>query len=168
MAEAIQDPWYRCQALSYVADHLKDQKQRSRILDQSFRAALETKEPNRVATVSSWPLGVVCRIGDETRLVLEINRLISIIEREPHPTRRGDGLFFLLKAVAAGPNPCVTALANAFLAACASGHGWKRDRNLRDAAGFLHRMKYRELADRCLELIDEGRIRRQAVRLMAQ
>ena len=57
IARGIDDPWYRCQALPFVAYNCTDIERKSRLLKESFQAAVETREPNRIVTVSWVKLG---------------------------------------------------------------------------------------------------------------
>src|SRR5437763_967031 len=91
-ARDIRDPWCRCQALAEVAEHCSNTAAKNRVLSEAFEAALEMREPNRVVTVSSWPLKVVCKSGQEVRLKSEVSRLRGIIAAEPSPVRRADAL----------------------------------------------------------------------------
>ncbi|MEN6520502.1 MAG: hypothetical protein ABFD46_05040 [Armatimonadota bacterium] len=48
IARSIEHPWYRCQALAEVVDHLDDKQQRSAIIREALNAAMENVEPNPV------------------------------------------------------------------------------------------------------------------------
>jgi hypothetical protein len=81
IAQGISNPWFRCQALAFVALHSADIQQKNCLLEESFQAALETQEPNRIVNVSSWPLKVLCLSGQHTRLQAEVDRLLEIIRQ---------------------------------------------------------------------------------------
>src|SRR3954469_1720155 len=99
LARSITDAWFRCQALSYVALELSSTKERHSILNEAFSAASKLSEPNRVVTVSAWPLKVLSVHGDSRLLKSETDRLLTLIATEPSPVRRADALRFVVGAV---------------------------------------------------------------------
>jgi hypothetical protein len=126
VARAIRHPWYRCQALSSVAETMPATRERDAVLARAVDAAFEQSEPNRIATVGSWPLRVMVRLGDAdaNRLVA---KLVAVLEEEPHGLRRLDGL----AAVLAPLLPFEELRANAwrpFLAAAQLSTGWRTER----------------------------------------
>jgi len=64
LAVKIADPWFRCQALSIAAVHVPDRRRRERAIDQAFAWANDLDEPNRVVTVSSWPIKALALTGN--------------------------------------------------------------------------------------------------------
>ncbi len=168
LAYTIKDPWYRCQSLAYAAKSIQDRKKQETVLDDAFKAALETDSPNRIVTVSAWPLGVLVDIGDFNRLDVELDRLLQLIATEPHPIRRCDAVFDLLVRGQLAPVTCVVKMMDALISHCLAGHGWKRDRNLRDAAMILKHVGLANHAIRCVEIIENARVRRQAQRMVAE
>src|SRR5438128_1088958 len=100
LARSITDAWFRCQALSYVALEISSTKERHSILNEAFSAGNKLSEPNRVVTVSAWPLKVLSVRGDDSRLLKsETERLLTLIATEPSPVRRADALRFVVGAV---------------------------------------------------------------------
>src|SRR5882757_11190040 len=97
-AYRIRHPWYRCQALTAVADAQPDKLRAIRLVDDAFRAAKEQDEINRSVTVASWPLRVCVRLAPE-RARKELSELLDTASREPHTLRRGDAMHALLFAV---------------------------------------------------------------------
>lgn len=166
-AREIADPWVRCQALTAVAERIENRADRNSVLLESLRAASELTEPNRILVVSAWPLRLLIKFQETRRVEIEIDRLLTVIAREPHPVRRCDALFWILKMLF----PYSTwipfsRLFDQFLQDCRAGHGWKRDRDLRDMAVLLTSVGDARRAEQCLDTIEKPRIRRQAVRMM--
>jgi hypothetical protein len=106
VARQIADPWFRCQALSYAALYSRDERAQLRVLDEAFNAGGELTEPNRQVTVSAWPLKAAALLGLRSRVALQTERLMRIIEREPSPVRRADALCQVFGAVV-GADPAV-------------------------------------------------------------
>src|SRR5258708_37178064 len=117
-ARKIQNPRPRATALAYIAHHCTDVARKNRILKESFQAALETREPNRIVTVSSWPLKVLCNSGQDGKLKAEVNRLLAILAGEPSPVRRADALNMMLGAILRGPRSLFWHVFEQFQQAC--------------------------------------------------
>jgi hypothetical protein len=91
VVRTIRHPWYRCQALSKVAEHWGIKPQKLDLLKESLAAAQEQQEINRVVTVSAWPLGVMVGIDPDT-IRDHMNRLVHLANREAHTLHRADAL----------------------------------------------------------------------------
>src|SRR3954468_4549782 len=87
IARSISDPCFRCQALSAVAEHVSDRRERHDLIREVLRVAGETGQPNRVVTVSVWPLRLLHVDREWDWLGSELDRLLVVISHEPHPTR---------------------------------------------------------------------------------
>ena len=98
VARSIRHPWYRCQALSSVARNVVDPSAAGAILASALSAANEQLEPNRIISISSWPLSLLVHI-DRADTQNNVDRLLAIISKEPHSIRRADGLLALLGAI---------------------------------------------------------------------
>jgi hypothetical protein len=118
LARTIEDPWFRCQALSFAAEHGPDPRFQLRAIDEAFAAASELSEPNRVVSVSSWPVKALALTGHLSRVASEVDRLIQLISTEPSPVRRADALRALLEAVSRAPATVAVRVAQEFSAAC--------------------------------------------------
>lgn len=118
LARTIEDPWFRCQALSIAAVHLQDRRSRKGTIDRAFAAANELTEPNRVVTVSAWPVKALALAGQMSTVSSEVARLLQVASTEPSPVRRADALRYLLGAVSIAPAPVAGRVAREFAAAC--------------------------------------------------
>src|SRR5262249_26134376 len=118
LARAISDPWFRCQALSVAALHLSDPPARSRALSEAFASANQLSEPNRVVTVSAWPLKVLVLTGLADAASAEVIRLLNVISEEPSPVRKADALRYLFGAVSDAPPAVARRVAERFADAC--------------------------------------------------
>jgi hypothetical protein len=118
LARSIGDPWFRCQALSTAAVHTSDRRTRERAIDEAFASANELSEPNRVVTVSSWPVKALAMTGNIVRARSEASRLLQIISAEGSPVRRADALRYLLGGACAAAKDVAAPVAAAFAAAC--------------------------------------------------
>jgi hypothetical protein len=118
LAQAIRDPWFRCQALSIAAVHATDRRAQKRAIEDAVAAANELRDPNRVVTVSSWPVKALALTGNMPRVSAEVSRLLPIIAAEASPVRRADALRYLLGGVSAATGNIPRRVAVAFSDAC--------------------------------------------------
>jgi len=118
MARMIADPWFRCQALSIAAVHTSDRRARDRAISDAFAAANELNEPNRVVTVSAWPVKALALTGDDKQVEREVTRLLGLISREASPVRRADALRYLFGAVSVSTVAIARRVVNEFAGAC--------------------------------------------------
>ncbi|MBX3176951.1 MAG: hypothetical protein KF886_06315 [Candidatus Hydrogenedentes bacterium] len=118
MAREIPDPWFRCQALSFVALRTQELNARRSLIADAFQAALLLRERNRVVSVSAWPLRVIAESNDAKWTELECKRLLEIMSKEPSPIRRADALEFLIGAAAYGPRYVFELVLSEFRNAC--------------------------------------------------
>ena len=118
LAVKIADPWFRCQALSIAAVHVPDRRRREGAIDQAFASANDLDEPNRVVTVSSWPIKALALTGNAARVSSETGRLLQIIASEGSPVRRADALHYLLGAASGATADAAVRVARALGEAC--------------------------------------------------
>jgi len=135
-ARKIEHPWYRCQALSSVAEASPATPETVSLLEEAFDAAYVQGEPNRVASVARWPLRLMVNV-DQTRAAKHTSRLLVVIAHEPHGLRRLDGLCAILVAVASVES-LRAAVLDAFLETAKVSFGWRTERLVDTAACALH------------------------------
>ena len=118
LARRIDDPWFRCQALSMAAVHMQDRRTQKQAIKEAFASANALSDPNRIVTVSSWPLKALVLTGDAAPAAAEAERLLKIISAERSPVRRADALRHLLGGVSSCRKDVVHRVAKEFAAAC--------------------------------------------------
>ena len=165
IARAIKHPWYRCQALTTVAENVRG-KQRQDLLLAALKAAQEQAETNRIVTVSSWPLRVLANSNPEIAEA-HLDRLLELAEHEPHNLRRAHALQALAFALSTNTtllSKVVPVLAEAII----GGGGWRIDRCIRDTfelvrltnpellPALAHHHKPNRLQERLLATIPTG------------
>lgn len=126
VARRINHPWYRCQALSSVAEAVSSRVDAVRILNEALSAAREQAEPNRVVTVATWPLRPLLELNSQAA-AREVESLIGVALREEHGLRRLHALDFLLAAVAAHPS-LRAQVAQHYLHTAQDCKGWRAER----------------------------------------
>lgn len=134
-ARQIEHPWYRCQALSSVADASASPLESEKLLEEAFRAAYAQAELNRVASVALWQLALLAKLNP-MRAAIHTAELLRVIAQEPHGLRRLGGLCAILMAVAQVESLRPSVL-NAFLATASVSEGWRTERIVDTAACVL-------------------------------
>ena len=118
LAQSIDDPWFRCQALSIAAVRAPDQRSRKRAIADAFSAADELDDPNRTVTAASWPVKALALAGHLADLSSEVTRLLRVISTESSPVRRADALRHLFGSVVTAPAAVAGRVARELAAAC--------------------------------------------------
>lgn len=134
-ARQIRHPWYRCQAISSVAEVHRSYTVALRLLDEALAAAHEEAEPNRIVSVASWPLRQLVVLS-LPRARAEVERLLGIISAESHGLRRLDGLSRIIVAVAENCE-LLNLLKDPFKAAAAASEGWRTERTVAFVATYV-------------------------------
>jgi hypothetical protein len=112
-----------------AALHSKGEDIQTKALLEAFASAEELVEPNRVVTVSAWPVKVLSLLGKRTELVENTRRLLSVIAQEDSPVRRSDALRELFGAVISGDHSLATLVTRAFVDSCSTPlNGGRRNR----------------------------------------
>lgn len=126
IARGIEHPWYRCQAITSVAEAHPAASAVKDWLQEAMQAAQSQTEPNRVASVASWPLRVLVKV-DEASAATHTKALLKVIALEPHGLRKLDGLKGILVAVASSAE-LRSLTFTPFLQAAKASQGWRTER----------------------------------------
>lgn len=154
LARTISDGWYRCQSLAEVAQAMISPKpQFLKTVKEALQAATETKQPNRVVSVSSWIIWVMAKREEiqDTEISPIVEQMLTIIRDEPNPVRRADALFYLFEAVYSR-KVFRAKILNQLLDACREMNSWKKPRILGDIVLVLAGDDM-DLAENVLEMI---------------
>jgi hypothetical protein len=126
VARKIAHPWYRCQALTAIAEEIASPRERVAALMEAIEAAYEQPEPNRIACVGAWPLRALVAVDDAAARP-EVERLLATISTESHGLRRLDGLRGILGAVLSSAELRDLVLP-VFMHAADTSSGWRTER----------------------------------------
>ena len=132
VAYEIRHPWYRCQALSSVAEVQPDKALAIKLIRDAFCAAEEQDDINRIVTVSSWPLKICVRLAPGMAEE-KVQELVERASNEPHTLRRADALYAVLVAVKESASLKIQVLP-AIVEALTLGHGWRIERLIANVA----------------------------------
>lgn len=125
-ARQIRHPWYRCQAISAVAEVQRSSAVAQQLLEEALAAAYDQAEPNRIVSVAYWPLRQLVSI-DFPAAKAEVEKLLKIIAKEPHGLRRLYGISSIVVAVAAS-RELLDRVMLPFKATAKVSEGWRTER----------------------------------------
>lgn len=156
LTQSIPDGWYRCQSLAEVAFEFKGSKTEFlKISKNALKSAVETEQPNRIVSASSWIIWVMAKREDikDAEILTIVEKMLQIMRGEPHPVKRSDALFLLFEAIYSRKTLRGIVL-KPLLEACLEMKSWKKPRTLGDiflvlAADDLER------AENVLDLIEK-------------
>jgi hypothetical protein len=176
IARNIDDPWFRCQALAYVAWHTADQKRFLRLVAESLESGWSIRDANRSVTVIAWPVAALARRNYPRPDAMErsagilrevIARLTGVIAKEPNPASRADALVLHVHALSPSRRELRKGLLGLLMKECRDATNRKRQRQLEEAAMAIAP----DDVDAALGLIvslDENRKRLSTARIEAQ
>jgi hypothetical protein len=164
LARKIDDPWYRTQALAWVARYAPIGKVEG-LAKEALETAAEQADPYKVVAASAWPVRAL--IERERGEVAEeaIVRLLDLSERIDHPVSRLEALFLLWEAVYLLGDGMRRQVQDKLVAACRAADSWKAGDRLAWAATILA-ADHPEEAQELVAALREGRVKRQALRRM--
>lgn len=117
-ARRIENPWFRCQALALVALHTESAQAQDRAIKEAFASANELTEPNRIVSVSAWPLKALVLLGRSKETATHTQRLLDVIAREDSPVRRADALRLIFGATVSANRAVSSRVIQALVASC--------------------------------------------------
>jgi hypothetical protein len=176
IARNIDDPWFRCQALGYVAWNTADDRRFLRLVAESLESGWSIKDPNRSVTVIAWPVAALARRDYSQPDAMErsfgilrevIARLTGIIAQEPNPASRADALMTHIHALSPSRRGLRKGLLGLLVKECRDATNRKRQRQIEEAAMAIAPDDL-DAAQGLLASLDENRRRRTTARIEAQ
>lgn len=161
VAQEIDDPWFRAQALAWIGRFAEKNGYRD-IIAAAQRASWDAKDIYAAVGAAAWWLRALIERGATDDVLAELPRLIDASQQIPNPVSRLDALYLVFQAVF-DVEGARRQLLEALLAACASADSWRAGRCRSDVAVMLH-PQHPEEAARVIEAMPEGRRKRQAIR----
>ena len=165
LAQEIEDPWNRCQALAWAARFAPDHAV-ARILDEAFSAAWACSDPYKRVAVSAWPFRAMVERDHMDKLDGMVGRLLQTAVEIQHPVSRLDALFLVWQALFPLGSTARSSVQEVLLQACCSTEGWRARRTLRDIVLTIGRKDMAE-AKRIVELMPESEYRKEAADAVA-
>lgn len=128
LAKSLRHPWYKCQALSEVADHSTSKSIR-RILQESFDSAMNCHDQNRRVSVACWPLRVAIKNNLKDLANSFLAQCINQLNQEMDPISKwcAASVVYTIKV----DTDLLKSFYNTFVNATSKGHGWRVEREIK-------------------------------------
>jgi len=131
-AKAIQDPWFACQALAWVARYAPDQPF-IKIINESLRVCRTEVDPYRVVAPAAWPIRAIVERNHSELLTQLIPDLLHRANDIENLGSRSEAIFLLFQAVFPAGRENWHPVLQALRGASAPLMSWRQRRNLGDA-----------------------------------
>jgi hypothetical protein len=163
----LTDPWYRSQALAWVAWLTPDDVAFRPIIAEGIRVAQGADDPYQRVGAIAWPLRALIERRMEKQAITVVKVALNSVSQIENPVSRADALFLLFQAAHPLGGQATKQLAAALVSGCSATEGWKGQHILRDTALMLASTDI-AVANKLVASMREGRERRQAERLIAE
>jgi len=139
---AIDDPWFRCQALARLAWQTPDPARFFERVAESMASGWSIEDPNRSATVIAWPVAALAGrmgLGPDERARADrelgdaIARVTNVVAQAPSPASRGDALLWHVHALSPSRPDLRRLVLDGLVEACRAPANRKRQRQLERA-----------------------------------
>ena len=173
IAREIDDPWFRCQALAYVAWHITDLKGFLGVVAESLESGWSIKNPNRLVSVIAWPVAALAKRSypgsdavarSDRKLRDVIARLTKDIAGEPSAASRADALLLHVHALSPSRPELRKGVLGLLVKACRDPANRKGQRQLEEAA-LVIAPDDPDAAQALTALLDENRRRQTTARI---
>ena len=154
VARRIDDPWFGCQALGWVARFAPDDRV-AELVEEALAVARRAVDPYRTVGAAAWPVRALVERQRWDRLPVAVTELLEASGRIEPPASHSEALFLLFQAGLPAGSTLWRPVFDALLAASDSGAHWRQRRNLRDAVLMVARVDSRFAADIAGRLSDE-------------
>lgn len=164
-ARKIADPWFRCQALSYVA-RFSPPGSVETIADEAVEAAFMEKDAYRAVAPAAWPLRALLERDLVSQARLLTNTLLEKSAAIEHPVSRLEALFLILQAAFPLPAADRHAVIDSLILAAKSADSWKASDRLEQTALMLI-ADAPEDASRVVRSMNENRYKTRVIEKIA-
>ena len=136
VAREINDPWFRCQALSQVARYWP-QADYDRLLKEAVDAADSQDDAYKRVAVSAWPIRAYLERGEVSQARELLERYTPAAARIENMGSRSEALFMVFQAAKPFAPDLWQPVLRALVAATEPALAWRQRRNVRDAIAMV-------------------------------
>ena len=165
-ARKIEDPWFACQALAWVARYAPDHEFR-RIVEESFRVGRKSRDPYKVVAAAAWPIRAIVEREQVRLLQSHISELLVLAKEIEILASRSEALFLLFQAVFPAGREYWFQVSQSLLEASSPLISWRQRRNLLDAVQILWR-EDRMLAHEIINGLQDLKLKQKIERAIAK
>lgn len=132
ISRSISDPWYRCQALAWVARYAPEE-QYEQLVTEAFASAERAPDPFNALAASAWPVRVMIERGDAERARLALSQLLCLSKCIVHEGSRSEAVSLMLHAVLPSSALLWRPVAQELFTCVGSSQHWRARRAKREA-----------------------------------
>jgi hypothetical protein len=163
-ARAIQDPWFACQALAWVARYIPDE-QFPKIIEESLRVCSAEIDPYRVVAPTAWPIRAIVE-RNHSQLLGFVPGLLRRAKDIENMGSRSEAIFMLFQAIfPAGPGNWFSVL-QSLREASTPLINWRQRRNLCNAV-LLVRNEDEQLALEIINDLEDLKLKKKIAKMWA-
>jgi len=137
-ARSIADPWFRAQALAYVARY--SDAQPKQIADQAAAAAEECSDAYKQCAVRAWEIAALAERFENKAALARLKSVLSKIGTVFPPSSRSEALSMLLHAAARIGATAAEDVADIIVHISNNDSHWRCHRAAVDAIGVVYRL----------------------------
>jgi hypothetical protein len=160
----ISEPWYRAQALAWVARYAPKDKILS-TAQEAIKEAFTSQDAYQRVGASTWAIRALCERGHFQEASQLTTRLLNEAEKIAHPVCRLDALFLLWQGAELLPNEQNESILQRLIDACFAAQSWKGKWVLRNVVAILNDQDS-ERAYCIVSSLPEGRGKHYALRVL--
>ncbi len=138
------EPSYRgqCQALSWIARYMRDQKNVRRTAEAAIDAALRDEDPYTAVFPLAWPIRALLERGEQKFAAEQLERALRKSDSVNPASSRSEAVFLLFQAAMHGPDRLWVSAFERLAATSLPAEHWRQRRNLRDALLMIASIDY--------------------------
>ena len=164
-ARAIEDPWFACQALAWVA-RFAPENQFNKIIKESLRVCSAEVDPYRAVAPAAWPVRAIVERNHMEQLPSVMPKLLLRAKDIENPASRSEALFLLFQAVFPAGRKHWLAVFQSLREASTPRRGWRQQRNLCDAI-LIVRGEDQAMAQQMVSALDDVKLKEKIEKLSA-
>ena len=134
-ARKIDDPWFRAQALSWVARFTNGDP--DAIAREAERAAANCRDNYQKSAVRAWEIVALAERGFKSRARKSLNQAIELARSIQPASSRSEALFSLLQAAFALGARDANLTYQVLISSCGAEHHWRCKRAVRDSERLI-------------------------------
>ena len=135
-ARSVGEPWFRAQALSWVARFTDGDP--GAIAAQAAKAALECDDDYKRSAVRSWEIAALAERDCKSKAKRSLEEAIRLARSVHPPSSRSEAIFSLLQAAFAIGEGEVRTVYSTLVESCPASEHWRCKRAIRDATKMIN------------------------------
>jgi hypothetical protein len=165
LARRVSSPWFRCQALAWVARYAPAGEV-ARIAEEAAKVAQKSDDSYERLAALAWPVRALVELGLTQPAERLVRQALTRATEVNHPVRRADALFLLTQAGWGLSWKIRISLTEVLFSSCHQSKSWRAARIIHDVILLLSREDFQR-AEMLTKSLPDGRLRRKIERSLA-